>query len=140
MSSSANARNASHSDRRTSATLGAKPRVPSSRTEAKVRPGSSDDVLPQDSASNAGNKRPTSGSFRPNGSSIHNINERQTERHQVTTRDNIRVSLKSPLKPSMSDKENIASPQHREPLAFSANTAELKKKKTLRKLQASCSM
>lgn len=137
MSSSLHTRGTTHNDRRTSATLGTKPRVPSLRPEAKVQLGSADDVLPQDSASNSGSRRPTSGSFKPNGSSIYTVSERQTERQQITTRDNIRTSVRNSLKHPVSDKENALGPQHREPVQTNANPAETKEKKMLRKLHSS---
>ncbi len=133
MSSSLNTRATTHGDRRTSATLSTRPRVPSSRPEAKVQLGSADDVLPQDSASNSGSRRPISDSDRLNGTLIHTISERQTERHQVTARDNIRTSVRNPLKPSSIDKENAVSPQHREHGKFNAKPVETKEK-VLRKL------
>ena len=133
MSSSLNTRAATHNDRRTSATLGARPRVPSSRPEAKVQLGPADDVLPQDSASNSGSRRPTSGIDRLNGTLKHTISERQTERHQVTTRDNIRTSFRSPFKHSKTDEENPVNPQHRESGKFKAKPAEANE---LRKLHS----
>lgn len=133
MSSSLNTRATMHNDRRTSATLGTRPRVPSSRPEAKVQLGSADDVLPQDSASNSGSRRPISGSDRLNGTLIHTISERQTERNQVTIRDNIRTSVRNPLKPSSIDKENAVSPQHREHGKSNAKFAETKEKTERRK-------
>lgn len=130
MSGSGNVRNPSYSDRRTSATLGNRPRVPSTRTDARIRPGSSDDVLPQDSASNvgsnAGGRRPVSYVHRANGISAHTINERQTEHHHVTYRDNIRLAIKSPLKPSLSDKEEITLPRKRESVVSGTKLVEEK--------------
>lgn len=134
MSSSLNTRAATHNDRRTSATLGTRPRVPSSRPEAKVQQGPADDVLPQDSASNSGSRRPTSGIDRLNGTLRHTISERQTERRQVTTRDNIRTSFRSPLKHSKADTESAVSPQHRESGESNAKPAEANELRKLHNL------
>ncbi|KAL8803692.1 MAG: hypothetical protein Q9182_003024 [Xanthomendoza sp. 2 TL-2023] len=94
MSSSTNPRGTAYNDRRTAATTGAKPRVPSSRAAAKERPTSSGDIVPEDSASNAPQR-----SQRINGYSRHTT-ERQTERlqAQVTTRERLQVRTKSPIK------------------------------------------
>lgn len=134
MSSSLNTRAATHNDRRTSATLGTRPRVPSSRPEVKVQLGPADDVLPQDSASNSGSRRPMSGIDRLNGTARHTITEWQTERHQVTTRDNIRTSFRSPLKHAKTDKENAVSPQHRESGKSNAKPAEANELRKLHNL------
>ena len=106
MSASVNARNAAYNDRRTSATLGAKPRVSSSRAEPKLRPGIPDDVLPNDSAHNAGKPRPSSGSYRGSTSVAHSYNERLTERHKVTTSESVQLTSRSPLKSYGSSEEN----------------------------------
>ena len=135
MSSSTNVRNSLYSDRRTSATLVTKPRVPSSRAEAKVQTNRADDIVPQDSASNTGIRRPASTSFKPNGSTTHTVDERQTERHHVTTRENVRLSVKSPLKGSVDIRGNTPSPKLREPVPYPVKPAEVKEK-TLRKLLA----
>ncbi|KAI4245946.1 MAG: hypothetical protein L6R40_002162, partial [Gallowayella cf. fulva] len=97
MASSANPRSTAYNDRRTAATSGAKPRVPSSRAAAKERPTSSGDIIPEDSASNAPH-RPAA-SYRVNGYS-RNTAERQTERiqSQVTTRERLQMRTKSPGK------------------------------------------
>lgn len=134
MSSSLNTRTATHNDRRTSATLGTRPRVPSSRPEAKVQQAPTDDILPQDSASNSGSRRPTSSIDRLNGTLRHTISERQTERHQATARDHIRTSFRSPLKHSKTDKKNAVSPQHRESGESNAKPAEANELRKLHNL------
>lgn len=106
MSASENARNAPFNDRRTSATLANKPRLPSSRVEARVRPGFPDDILPHDSISNAGKTKITSGSFRASGSSLHTTDEKLTERHKTTTNERVQLSSRSPLKPYGASEEN----------------------------------
>lgn len=106
MSASVNARNATYNDRRTSATLGAKPRVSSSRAEAKLRPGIHDDALPHDSINNAGKLRPSSGSYRGSTSVAHSYNERLTERHKVTTNETVQLTSRSPLRTRGSSEEN----------------------------------
>ncbi|KAL8676159.1 MAG: hypothetical protein Q9186_007290, partial [Xanthomendoza sp. 1 TL-2023] len=97
MSSTANPGSTAYNDRRTAATSGAKPRVPSSRAAAKERPISSGDIVPEDSASNAPQRSTTS--HRVNGYS-RNTTERQTARlqSQVTTRERLQVWTKSPIK------------------------------------------
>ncbi|KAL8816197.1 MAG: hypothetical protein Q9223_004757 [Gallowayella weberi] len=97
MSFSTNPRSTAYNDRRTAATSGAKPRVPSSRAAAKERPTSSGDIVPEDSASNAPQR--SNPSHRVNGYS-RNTTERQTERlqSQVTTRERLQVRTKSPVK------------------------------------------
>ena len=106
MSASVNARNPTYNDHRTSATLGAKPRVSSSRAEAKLRPGVPDDILPHDSINNAGKLRPSSGSYRGSTSVAHSYNERLTERHKVTTNESVQFTSRSPLKSYGSSEEN----------------------------------
>ena len=97
MSTSANARTAGHNDRRTSATQATQPRVSSTRAETKGRSNFLEDVSPRDSISNAGNSRPTSGSFRTHASTVHTVNERVTERRQITSNESVQVNSKSPL-------------------------------------------
>ncbi|KAL8841844.1 MAG: hypothetical protein Q9176_003031 [Flavoplaca citrina] len=96
MSSSANPRNNAYNDRR-NGTAGTKPRLPSSRATAKERPGSSGDVVPDDSASNAP-YRPNP-SYKTDGYS-RNTTERQTSRikSQLTTRETLQVRTTSPGK------------------------------------------
>ncbi|KAL8931445.1 MAG: hypothetical protein Q9211_006957, partial [Gyalolechia sp. 1 TL-2023] len=97
MSTSANPRSAAPSDRRGTATSGAKPRVSSSRAAGKERPSSSGELLPDDSASNAPQTSHTT--HRVNGHS-RNTTERQTARihSKVTTRESLQVRTKSPVK------------------------------------------
>ena len=102
MSSSANPRSAANNDRRTSATVSAKPRVPSSRIEPKGRPGPAGEVQPDDSASNAPHRRKFSVPEKSHGST-RTTNERQTERVSVRTRENVQIRIRSPMKASTSD-------------------------------------
>ncbi|KAL8950465.1 MAG: hypothetical protein Q9222_003505 [Ikaeria aurantiellina] len=97
MSTSVNPRSTAYNDRRTTTTIGAKPRLPSSRAAARERPTSSGEILPEDSASNAPTK--TDAPPRVNGYSRH-TSERQTGRihTQVTTRESLQVRTKSPVK------------------------------------------
>ncbi|KAL8719289.1 MAG: hypothetical protein Q9225_003691 [Loekoesia sp. 1 TL-2023] len=97
MSTSANLRSAAYNDRRTTATSGAKPRVPSSRAAGKEKATSSGEVLPDDSASNAPQR--SNAPHRVNRYS-RNTTERQTARirSQVTTRESLQVRTKSPVK------------------------------------------
>ena len=110
MSTSANARIAGHNDRRTSATQATQPRVSSTRAEAKGRPNFLEDLSPRDSVSNAGKPRPTSGSFRTNASTSYTINERVTERRQITSNESVQVNARSPLGPLAEDTQNAGSP------------------------------
>lgn len=107
MSTSTNPRDGAHNDRRTSAALGAKPRVPSSRAETKATTGMPDDVLPHDSISNAGKPR----SYRANNSAVHIANERSTERYKVTSNESIQLSSRSPLKPFGANEANAGIPK-----------------------------
>lgn len=102
MSSSANPRSAPNNDRRTSATVSAKPRVPSSRTGPKVRPDPAGEVQPDDSASNAPHRRKPSIPEKSHGST-RTTNERQTERVNVRTRENVQIRIRSPVKASTGD-------------------------------------
>ena len=115
MSSSANPRSAPNNDRRTSATTSAKPRVASSRTGAKGRPGSSGEVQPDNSASNAPHRRKPSGAERPNGSR-RTTTEKRTERVNVSTRENVQHRIRSPVKaPAGDDKGSWNSKDQRSP-------------------------
>lgn len=134
MSSSASTRNAAHNERRTSATQGAQPRVSSTREEARARPGVPEDVSPRDSASNAGNPRHTSGSYRANGSAVHTINERLNERHKLTLNEGIQFSSRGPLKSHVGDKENAAAPKPLGVSKLSSMTPERKEKPAPRRL------
>ena len=103
MSTSANARIAGHNDRRTSATQATQPRVSSTRAEIKGRPNFLEDVSPRDSISNAGNPRSASGNIRTHASTVHTVNERVTERRQITSNESVQVNSKSPLGPLAGD-------------------------------------
>lgn len=86
-------------DRGASTTYSAhtKPRgAPSSRVGVKERPLSSGEVIPEDSASNVGGKRATSGSYRINGGST--VLGKRTERVRETTREKLQVRTRSPGK------------------------------------------
>ena len=104
MSASAGARPASQYDKRTSATLA--PRV---RLTSKPKPPPSE-VFPNDSASNAPSRRPTSGNFRQNSTST--LTERQVERRKVEVRDReeAEIRTRSPLKPTFLDGVSRRSP------------------------------
>ena len=95
MSSAGNARSAAYNERRTTATSGAKPRVPSARADAKDRPDSQNEVFPQDSASNTGSRRAGSGAHKVSGS-IGGSRERRAERAHLTAKDTLQVRIKSP--------------------------------------------
>lgn len=113
MTSTGNARKAAFNDQRTSANIGARSRPPSSRIGAQGRPESREDVLPQDSASNAPHKRAASDAQRANGSS-RITTERQTERIRFATRDNVRIHTRSPVKETsgegVGDGEQVVGP------------------------------
>ncbi len=97
MSSSANARSVAENSRRPSTTTGAKIRAPSSRVNAKERPLSSGEVIPEDSASNAPHRRSVSGTSKANGGIGRGFGGSQTERIHLATRDNLQVRT-SPVK------------------------------------------
>ena len=101
MSSSANPRSVAYNERRPTASNSAKPRVTSSQQEERQKPGSSGEVFPDDSASNAPHKKNASGSQRINSYS-RNTSERQTEKvqSQVTTRETVQIRTRSPVKSS----------------------------------------
>jgi hypothetical protein len=103
MSSSANARSVAENSRRPSTTTGAKIRAPSSRVNAKERPLSSGEVIPEDSASNAPHRRSASGTSKPNGGIGRGFGGSQTERIHLATRDNLQVRTRSPVKLSKGD-------------------------------------
>ena len=105
MSSSANPRSAPNNDRRTSATT-AKPRASSSRTGAKGPFGSSGEIQPDDSASNAPHRRKASGRDKAHGST-RTTTERQTERVNITTKESTRLRVRSPVKASAGDDKGI---------------------------------
>ena len=67
-----------------------------SRVSAKERPLSSGEVIPEDSASNAGGRRTASGSYRINGGST--VLGKRTDRVRETTREKLQVRTRSPAK------------------------------------------
>ena len=123
MSNSANPRSAPNHDRRTSATASAKPRVPSSRTGTRGRPGSSGEVQPDDSASNAPHRRNPSGAERANGSTW-TTTERQTARVNVTTRENVQLRKWSPVKGSAVNDKGGWHSEARKPQRLGSPTSE----------------
>ena len=100
MATSDAARGPPQSSRRTTATSGARPRVPSSRTEEAYLDAGGE-VRPQDSASNAPHRRAPSGSHRGNGPPRNY--DRRVEKTTVTTTDKVQVRTRSPLKASAGD-------------------------------------
>lgn len=104
MSNSAGVRLGAQYEKRTSASSASRPRVTS-----KVKPPPSE-VFPNDSASNAPSRRPTSGSYKHSGGST--VTERQTERRKVEIREReeVEVRIRSPLKPAFPDEEGRRSP------------------------------
>ena len=83
--------------RRTTATTGARPRVPSSRIENTEYLDSTGEVRPQDSASNAPHRRTTSGAQKATGS-YRSSQERRAERSNVTVKDTVQIRTRSPIK------------------------------------------
>ena len=98
MSSSTNARSAAYKDRRTAATSGAKPRLPTSRAGAKEGPDPSGELVPEDSASNAPRRKVSTGTSR-----IDSWGRRTTEtetqkiRSQTTTRERLQARKTNPV-------------------------------------------
>ena len=141
MSSSVNPRSAPNNDRRASATVGAKPRVPSSRTVPKGRPPSSSEVQPDDSASNAPHRRKPSGPEKSHGST-RTTTETQTERVNVRTRENVQIRIRSPVKASASDEkgswhsEGRKSPRLGSPLSRTLPSPKKEEKEPLRRLNS----
>lgn len=102
MSSSTNIRNAADNSRRPSTASGANARAPPSRVAARERPFPSGEVIPEDSASNAPPRRSASDATKVNGGSK-TVNERQTSRVQLATRENVHVRTRSPVRRSAGD-------------------------------------
>ena len=98
MSTSANARNTAENGRRPPTTSGAKFRTASSRAAARDRTLSSEEVIPEDSASNGPHRGSASGAQKANGSTV--FTERQTGRVQSSSRDILQVRTRSPMKNS----------------------------------------
>jgi len=110
MATSDAARGPTQNSRRTAATSGARPRVPSSRTEEAYL-DTAGEVRPQDSASNAPHRRAPSGSHRGNGP-LRN-SERRVEKTTVTSTDKVHIRTRSPMKPSAGDKTTSTPPVSR---------------------------
>ena len=102
MSTTASARNMAADSKQPSSASGTKSRVPSSRLGARERPLSSQEVIPEDSASNGPYKKSASGARKTNGSTTI-LGERQTGRVHLATRENLQVRTKSPVKVAVSD-------------------------------------
>ncbi|MCJ1398798.1 hypothetical protein MMC11_001999 [Xylographa trunciseda] len=98
MSSSDAVRGPAHSARRTAATSGARPRVPSSRLD-DLHLDSGGEVRPSDSASNAPHRRHLSESHKA-GSSQRISRERRLERTSITINDSVQIRTRSTTKPS----------------------------------------
>jgi len=107
MATSDTARGPPQSSRRTTATSGARPRVPSSRAEETFLDGTGE-VRPQDSASNAPYRRAPSGSHRRSGPprSV----DRRVEKTTVTTTDKVQIRTRSPVKLSAGDRTTSTPP------------------------------
>ncbi|MCJ1420386.1 hypothetical protein MMC32_006743 [Xylographa parallela] len=101
MSSSDAVRGPAHSARRTAATSGTRPRVPSSRVD-ELYPDSGGEVHPSDSASNAPQRRNASGSHKA-GSSQRLFRDRRVERTNITINDSVQIRTRGPTKPSAGD-------------------------------------
>ena len=101
MSSSDAIRGPAHSARRTAATSGTRPRVPSSRVD-ELYPDSGGEVRPSDSASNAPHRRDASGSHKA-GSSQRLFRDRRVERTNITINDSVQIRTRGPTKPSAGD-------------------------------------
>lgn len=122
MASSGSTRSAAYNDQRASAKTGPKPSVPSSRLGAQGRPESREDVFPQDSASNAPRRAPSDAS-KANGST-RITSERQTERILFSTRDNVRIHTRSPVKKPPDDAAGDREPRVAEPARVSSRATE----------------
>lgn len=107
MATSDAARGPPQSSRRTTATSGARPRVPSSRAEETYLDGTAE-VRPQDSASNAPHRRAPSASHRRNGP-LRSV-DRRVEKTTVTTTAKVQIRTRSPMKLSASDQTMSTSP------------------------------
>ena len=137
MSTPANARNVAENTRRPSTTSGAKSRGPSSRVAPRERPFASEEVILEDSASNAPPRRTVSEAQKANGGSW-TANERQTGRLHLGTRDNLQIKTRSPVKVTSRDDENEVVRNERHPASRSSQSVEesapapKKEKKSLR--------
>ena len=109
---------------------------PSSRVNAKERPLSSGEVIPEDSASNIGGRQTASGTYRTNGTST--VLGKRTERVRETTREKLQVRTKSPVKSKArggTDGEDARSqmPSRQGSQAVDGLAPEQTSKKTLRR-------
>lgn len=139
MASSGNTRSAAYNDQRASAKTVPKLPTPSSRLGAHGRPESREDVFPQDSASNAPRRAPSDAS-KANGST-RITNERQTEKIRFSTKDNVRIHTRSPVKEPPNEVPGDREPKVAEPPRVNSraterlHTAGRKKKEALRELE-----
>lgn len=142
MASSGSTRSAAYNEQRASAKTGPKPAVHSSRLGTQGRPESREDVFPQDSASNAPPRRAPSDASKANGST-RITSERQTERIRFSTRDNVRIHTRSPVKEPPDDAPAEREPNVTEPARVNSRATERlpavakKKKETLREFEPS---
>ncbi len=123
MSTSASGRNAAESSRRLSTTSGAKIRAPPSRVAAREKPYSSGEVISEDSASNAPNRRSVSEAQKVNGSS-RTVKEKQIGKIHLATRDHLLVRSRSPVKIPSSDGIEERAPKGRFPVRPGSRTPE----------------
>ena len=116
-----------------------KPRgAPSLRVNAKERPLSSGEVIPEDSASNVGGRQTASGTYRTNGTST--VLGKRTERARETSREKLQVRTRSPVKTKArggANGEDVRSqmPSRQGSQALDGTASEKTLKKTLRRSQ-----
>ena len=123
MSTSANARIATESNKRPSTASGAKSRTNSSRVAPRERPFSSGEVIPEDSASNASPRRSASGAHKLDGGNKVD-SKRQTGRIHLSSRDNLQLRTRSPVKISTGDGASERSPRESHAIQPSSRSAE----------------
>ncbi|KAL9123908.1 MAG: hypothetical protein Q9217_006709 [Psora testacea] len=131
MSSRGNARSAAQHDCVPSTSFGK--RVPSLRVATNERPPSAGELIPEDSASNVSHRRAVSGAGKVNGASNFH-SERETGKIQVTTRDNLLIRTRSPVKTSFDDgveEKRSRTPSRQDGQAVHRIVPGLKKEKTL---------
>ena len=83
------------------AILNARSRVPSFRASGKEHPLPSGEIIPEDSASNAPSRKPSSGAYKANGTTTEyasNSKERVQVKTKNYTREKVQVRTRSPVK------------------------------------------
>ena len=129
MSNSDAVRGPAYGGRRTAATAGARPRVASSRIDARDYSDPAGEVYPQDSASNAPERRKSPVVAKSHRSTRNMVMERRSERTTTTTKDTLQSRTRSPAKARIEKLEAHDSPENKK-----------KKKVTLASLEEQASI